>query len=80
MKNYVSIIKRLNKLQKAYDHLRRLCRHNAESLRLALIAKMGALRALIDDYINQPGKPSNRTQVETAMRLLCVSRRAMGWR
>lgn len=79
MKNYVSIIKRLNKLQKAYDHLRRLGRHNTESLRLALIAKMGALRALINDYVNTPGG-TGRIQVETAMRLLGVSRRTMGWR
>ena len=78
MKNYVSIIKRLDRLQKAYDHLRRMERRN-ESLRLALIVKMSALRALIDDYINTPGT-SGRIQVETAMRLLGVNRRAMGWR
>ena len=78
MKNYVSIIKRLDRLQKAYDHLRRMGRRN-ESLRLALRVKMSALRALIDDYINTTGT-SGRIQVETAMRLLGVNRRAMGWR
>ena len=78
MKNYVSIIKRLDRLQKAYDHLRRMGRRN-ESLRLALIVKMSALRALIDDYINTPGT-SGRIQVETAMRLPGANRRAMGWR
>lgn len=81
MKNYVSIIKRLNKLQHACDHLRRMGRRDdAESLRLSLIAKMGALRALIDDYVNKPGAVNNRIQVETAMRLMGVSRRAMGWK
>lgn len=78
MNNYVSVIRRISKLQHAYDHLRRMGRRN-ESLRLALIVKMSALRALIDDYINTPGT-SGRIQVETAMRLLGVNRRAMGWR
>lgn len=77
---YVNVIKRINKLQRAYDHLRRMGRHNTEALRLALIAKMGALRALIDDYVNKPGAVNNRIQVETAMRLMGVSRRAMGWK
>lgn len=76
---YVNVIRRLDKLQKAYDHLRRMGRHNTEALRLALIAKMGALRALIDDYVNTPGI-SGRVQVETTMRLLGVNRRTMGWR
>ena len=81
MNNYVNTIRRIDKLQKAYDHLRRMGveKHNAESLRLALIAKMGALRALINDYVNTPGT-SGRIQVETTMRLLGVNRRAMGWR
>lgn len=79
MKNYVSIIKRLDKLQKAYDHMIRCMGRRNESLRLALIAKMGALRALINDYVNTPGT-SGRIQVETAMRLLGVGRRTMGWK
>lgn len=78
MNNYVNTIRRLDRLQKAYDHLRRMGRRN-ESLRLALIAKMGALRALINDYVNTPGT-SGRIQVETTMRLMGVSRRAMGWK
>lgn len=76
---YVNVIRRLDKLQKAYDHLRRIGRHNTEALRLTLIEKMGALRALIDDYVNTPGT-SGRVQVETTMRLLGVNRRTMGWR
>lgn len=78
MNNYVNTIRRIDRLQKAYDHLRRMGRRN-ESLRLALIAKMGALRALINDYVNTPGT-SGRIQVETTMRLMGVSRRAMGWK
>ena len=76
---YVRIIRRLDKLQKAYDHLRRMNpdRHDVHKLRIAIREKMEMLRRGINHYA---WHYMRMRQIETAMRLLGVSRRTMGWR
>ena len=89
--NYVNIIRRLNKLQKAEDHLRRMDdgeNMQIDDLRCKICTKMSTLVSDINDYLRDPSwtftseglVDAKKRQVETAMRLLGVSRRTMGWR
>ena len=89
--NYVNIIRRLNKLKKADDHLRRMDdgeNMQIDDLRCKICTKMSTLVSDIDNYLRDPSwtftseglVDAKKRQVETAMRLLGVSRRTMGWR
>lgn len=89
--NYVNIIRRLKKLQKADDHLRRMDDGESmqiEDLRCKIGEKMSMLVNDINNYLRDPSWTftseglidAKERQIETAMRLLGVSRRTMGWR
>lgn len=89
--NYVNIIRRLKNLQRADARLSRLDdgeNMQIEDLRCNILAKISMLVNDIDIYLCDPHWTftseglidAKKRQVETAMRLLGVSRRTMGWR
>lgn len=90
--NYINLIRRMDKLQKADDRLRRMDPDGESSmiddLRCKICTKLSILCNAIDEYLREPTWTwtsgglidAKKRQIETAMRLLGVSRRTMGWR
>ena len=90
--NYINLIRRMDKLQKADDRLRRMDPDGESSmiddLRCKICAKHSILHNAINEYLRDPNWTftseglidAKKRQIETAMRLLGVSRRTMGWR
>lgn len=90
--NYINLIRRMDKLQKADD---RLCRmdpdresYMIDDLRCKICTKLSILHNAINEYLRDPSWTwtseglidAKERQIETAIRLLGVSRRTTGWR